>query len=152
MFWAVVPGTDVAGKAAPSLQAGESLILYVATPRGAQTERTLLMYSAAFIWEPGEYDDDFHRLNGIIDQLAKSMNSFLGADSWVSPDGKRRNTTYYWQSLEALQEFSCHPAHLEAKRQYARWYNGYHIVISEVVRSYGDGAFAHPTPADNRPA
>lgn len=55
------------------------------------------MCSAAFIWQPGEYDTD-------------------------------------------------HPAHQQAKRQYARWYEGYHIVVSKVLRSYGDGAFAHITP------
>jgi len=35
---------------------------------------------------------------------------------------------------------------VEAKREYQRWYRGYHIVISEIVKSYGDGAFAHFTP------
>ena len=104
------------------------------------------MYSAAFIWEPGEYDEEFHRLNKLIDEVAQGMPAFLGVDSWVSPDGKRKNATYYWASLEALKEFSSHTTHLEAKRQYARWYKGYHIVISEVVRSYGDGAFPHITP------
>ncbi len=110
------------------------------------------MYSAAFIFEPGEYDEEFHRLNAIIDEVARSMSAFRGAESWISPDGKRKNATYYWDNLEALKEFSNHPVHLEAKRQYSRWYNGYHIVISEVVRSYGDGAFPHQTPNERRPA
>ena len=48
--------------------------------------------------------------------------------------------------LEALREFSAHPSHLEAKRQYQRWYRGYHIVIAEIVRSYGDDAIEHFTP------
>ena len=51
-----------------------------------------------------------------------------------------------------MQAFSQHPHHLEAKRQYARWYKGFHIVISEVLRSYGDGAFAHLTPNNRMPA
>ncbi|MFP5375092.1 MAG: antibiotic biosynthesis monooxygenase family protein [Gammaproteobacteria bacterium] len=104
------------------------------------------MYSASFIWEPGVYDDEFHRLNGLIDSLAKSLPGFLGVESWQSADGKRRNAVYYWDSLDTLKQFSTHPTHQEAKRQYARWYNGYHIVVAEVVRSYGDGAFAHITP------
>ena len=28
------------------------------------------MYSAAFIFRPGQYDDEFHRLNDLIDQAA----------------------------------------------------------------------------------
>ena len=54
--------------------------------------------------------------------------------------------TYYWDSLETLRTFSTDPVHQQAKREYARWYKGYHIVVSEVLRSYGDGAFDHVTP------
>ena len=43
-----------------------------------------------------------------------------------------------------------HPKHIEAKKRYADWYNGYHVVISEVLRSYGDAAFAHITPTAKR--
>lgn len=104
------------------------------------------MFSAAFIFKPGEYDDEFHRLNGLIDEAANNTDGYLGAESWKSMDGKTINATYYWESLEALQTFSRHPRHLEAKQQYSRWYKGYHIVVSEVVRSYGDGTIAHFTP------
>lgn len=104
------------------------------------------MYSAAFIWEPGEYDAEFHRLNALIDEVARALPGFLGTESWQAVDGTRRNATYYWDSLDTLKAFSTHPAHQEAKRQYARWYAGYHVVVAQVVRSYGDGAFAHVTP------
>jgi heme-degrading monooxygenase HmoA len=103
------------------------------------------MYSASFIWEPGEYDADFHRLNGLIDEVARALPGFLGSESWQSADGTRRNAVYYWADLESLKEFSSHPTHLEAKRQYDRWYRGYHIVVAEVIRAYGDGAFPHIT-------
>jgi heme-degrading monooxygenase HmoA len=106
------------------------------------------MIIASFIFEPGKYDEEFHRLNAIIDSVAKSLPGFLGTESWQSEDGRRRNASYFWDSLETLKTFSIHPSHLEAKRQYRKWYEGYHIVISEVVRSYGDGAFAHFTPND----
>jgi len=105
------------------------------------------MYSAAFIFRPGTYDEEFHRLNALIDEAAKSTEGFLGAESWQSKDGRTLNATYYWRSLEDLQRFSRDPNHLEAKKQYARWYDGYHIVISEIVRSYGDGAIPHLTPS-----
>lgn len=97
------------------------------------------LYSASFQWEPGEYDAEFHRLNAAIDAVAKSMPEFVGVESWRSADGRRGNAVYYWRSLEALAAFGAHPAHLEAKRQYARWYAGYRVVVAEVLREYGDG-------------
>lgn len=109
------------------------------------------MHSAAFIFEPGTYDARFHELNALIDAAARATPGYLGAESWRSPDGSRANATYYWDSLESLRAFSTHPKHVEAKREYQRWYRGYHIVISEVVKSYGDGSFAHYTP-DSRAA
>jgi heme-degrading monooxygenase HmoA len=104
------------------------------------------MYSAAFIFKPRTYDDEFHRLNKLIDEVAKGTEGFLGAESWFSNDRDTVNAIYYWESLESLKEFSRHPTHLEAKRQYSRWYDGYHIVISEIVKSYGDGTIDHFTP------
>jgi heme-degrading monooxygenase HmoA len=103
------------------------------------------MYSATFIWEPGEYDDEFHRLNALIDQAARGNPGFLGTESWQTGDGVRRSAVYYWSDLESLETFAADPVHLEAKGQYDRWYRGYQIVIAKVVRSYGDGAIPHVT-------
>ena len=103
------------------------------------------MYCASFIWEPGTYDAEFHRLNELITQVAQSLSGFLGSESWQSADGSRRCANYYWADLDTLKNFSVHPVHEEAKRQYTRWYKGYQIVISQVIRSYGDGRIAHIT-------
>ena len=108
------------------------------------------MYSAAFIFRPGTYDEEFHRLNGLIDDAANATEGYLGAETWQSADGQTLNATYYWESLDALKSFSAHPHHLEAKKQYSRWYDGYHIVVSEVIRSYGDDTIAHLTPNDRK--
>ena len=104
------------------------------------------MYSVSFIFEPGDYDARFHELNALIDAAAQATPGYLGVESWRSADGRRANATYYWDSLDTLREFSAHPRHVEAKRQYRKWYRGYHIVIAEIVRSYGDGTFMHTTP------
>ena len=109
------------------------------------------MYSAAFIYEATEYDAEFHRLNDAIKAVASALPGFLGVEQWQSPDRTRSNATYYWSDLETLKAFSNHPTHQEAKRQYARWYSGYHIVVSEVLRSYGNGALSHFTPNDRVP-
>jgi hypothetical protein len=47
--------------------------------------------------------------------------------------------------LNAIKTFSTHPVHQQAKRDYPRC-AGYHIVVSQVLRSDGDGAFEHVTP------
>ena len=104
------------------------------------------MYSASFIFKPGQIDDEFHRLNKLIDAAANSTDGYLGAETWQSAEGGVLNAIYYWESLDALEEFSRNPHHLEAKKQYSRWYEGYHIVISEIIRSYGDDSIPHLTP------
>lgn len=104
------------------------------------------MYSASFIYEVKGLDDEYHRLDQLIEEVAHALPGFLGAEVWHSSDGKRNNAIYYWKDLDTLKAFSEHPRHMEAKRQYARWYAGFHIVISEVIRSYGDAAFGHITP------
>lgn len=109
------------------------------------------MFSAAFIWEPGSYDTQFNELNAIIDAVAKASPGFIGVEEWASDDGKRRNATYYWETMDGLKALGTHPSHIEAKQKYAQWYNGYHVVISEVIKSYGDSAFQHLTP-NNRHA
>lgn len=104
------------------------------------------MYSAAFIFEPDQQNDEFHRLNALIYEAAKATKGFIGEETWHASTGKRINVTYYWETLEALKEFASHPKHLEAKRQYKSWYKGFHIVISEIIKSYGDDVLEHFTP------
>jgi heme-degrading monooxygenase HmoA len=110
------------------------------------------MFSAAFIFEPGTYDERFFALDALIEEAARATPGFLGAEVWKSADGRLSNATYFWETQEALRSFSAHPKHLEAKRQYTEWYKGFHIVISEVLRSYGDGKLAHITPNQRRTA
>lgn len=76
------------------------------------------MFSAAFIFKPGSYDKRVHALDTLIEAAARANPGFLGSETW----------------------------HSEAKHQYQQWYKGFHSVISEVIRSYGDGAFKHVTP------
>jgi heme-degrading monooxygenase HmoA len=105
------------------------------------------MISAAFIWEPGQYDAEFDALNAVIESVAVQTTGYIGVELWNSEDGKRFNATYYWRDMQGLRELAAHPRHLEAKQRYAQWYLGYHVVLAEVVKTYGDGAFAHLTAA-----
>ncbi len=108
------------------------------------------MLTASFIFTETDLDDEFFRLDQLIAQAAEDTDGFLGKENWFSEDRKTRNSMYYWDNQAALKAFSAHPSHIEAKKQYERWYGGFHVVISEVTQSYGDGALNHITP-NNRP-
>jgi heme-degrading monooxygenase HmoA len=105
------------------------------------------MYTATFTFAKGEYDDEFHRLDEAIAEAAKSIPGYLGEEAWENAASGLVSTVYYWETLESLQQLIQHPMHLEAKERQARWINGYHIVVAQVLRSYGDGGIAHPLAA-----
>jgi hypothetical protein len=103
--------------------------------------------SCSFIFSPGVYDDEFQALDGRIEEFATALDGFIGVDRWVSEDGKARNSIYYFDGMDSVKQLSRYPEHLVAKENYKRWYLGYQIVVSEVVGSYGDGYFTHPSQA-----
>lgn len=96
------------------------------------------VYSATFIFRLKNYDSEFERLNDIIDQAAYSNPGFLGKESWSNSEENKKSVVYYWDSLEALKEFSNHPDHQKAKRNYNNWYSGYEVIISEVLTFKSD--------------
>lgn len=102
------------------------------------------MYSATFTFAKGQYDGEFHRLDQAIAEVAKAIPGYLGEEAWENPTTGLISTVYYWRTLAALQKLIEHPLYVAAKQQQAKWLNGYHIVIAEVLRSYGDGGIAHP--------
>ncbi len=110
------------------------------------SDATPTIFTASFIFEPGNYDDAFQTLDALIEAAALATPGYLGNERWIAVDGAQRNSVYFWETLEALKSFSSHPKHLEAKRQYLKWYKGFHIVIAQVLRSYGDGRLSHITP------
>jgi heme-degrading monooxygenase HmoA len=103
------------------------------------------MFACSFIFRPGTYDEEFHRLDASIEDYAKSLDGYIGVDRWFSEDRAVKNSIYYWRDMESVSIFAKFPDHREAKDKYAKWYDGYQIVISEVTASYGDGTIAHIT-------
>lgn len=97
------------------------------------------MICCQFIFKPGTYDDDFHRLDGQIDDYARALPGFDRVEKWVSPDGDMVNAIYYFTDKESVAQLARFPRHREAKDQVDRWYDGYRIVISEINATYGDG-------------
>jgi hypothetical protein len=96
------------------------------------------MIAAQFIFEPGEYDDEFHRLDDSIDNDAKSIPGFLGTDRWVAADGLTVNAIYYFDDMSALTKLGRFDDHRTAKSQVDRWYKGYRVIVTEVTATYGN--------------
>lgn len=104
------------------------------------------MYSATFIFAKGEWDAEFYRLDEEIAKTARALPGYLGEEAWENPANGLIANVYYWETLEALQALVQHPTHLQAKAQQARWLNGYRVIISEVLRTYGDQRLAGHLP------
>ncbi|MGJ7572066.1 antibiotic biosynthesis monooxygenase family protein [Variovorax sp. RB2P76] len=104
------------------------------------------MYSATFIFAKKQFDDAFHRLDRTIAEAAKSLPGYLGEETWENADNGLVSNVYYWESLESLQALIRHPVHQQAKAGQANWLDGYKVVISQVVRTYGDERIDHLLP------
>ncbi len=103
------------------------------------------MFQATFIFRPGKIDQDFLDRNTEIGNRAAAIEGFLGEESWLSPDGKLRQAVYFWATEEGLSAFVNDKVHRDAKKEQGRWYDGYHVIISEITSTYGDGRLMHPT-------
>jgi heme-degrading monooxygenase HmoA len=109
------------------------------------------MYSATFIFDKKQFDDAFYQLDESIAAVAKKTTGYIGEEAWENPETGRVANVYYWESMDGLQELMRHPKHIEAKEKQSDWLNGYQVVISQVMRAYGDGGFAHPTASFTNP-
>ena len=104
------------------------------------------MYSSTFIFATRQFDADFHRLDQEIAAMAKAIPGYLGEESWENAAAGLISNVYYWESREALQQLVQHPRHLEAKASQGRWLAGYQVIISQVLRSYGDAKLGQQLP------
>ena len=97
------------------------------------------MYTSTFIFAKKQFDDDFHRLDQAIAEIARKIPGYLGEEAWEDPSTGLISNVYYWASLEALQTLMQHPWHQEAKAAQAKWLAGYKVVIAQIIKTYGDG-------------
>ena len=103
------------------------------------------MYSSTFIFAKKQFDDEFHRLDQAIAAAVKEIPGYLGEESWENAATGLVSNVYYWESMEALQQLMRHPMHLQAKARQADWLAGYQVIVSQVLRCYGDAVLDHPT-------
>ncbi|MCB4811241.1 antibiotic biosynthesis monooxygenase [Methylovorus menthalis] len=107
------------------------------------------MYSATFIFDKKQFNEAFYALDNAIAEAARQTSGYLGEESWENPSSGLIANTYYWKTMDGLQALMQHPKHLEAKAAQANWLNGYQVIISEVLRTYGDGKINHPTSSSS---
>ena len=104
------------------------------------------MYSSTFTFSPGQFDETFHRLDQEISAFAKSIAGYLGEETWENKTTGLVANVYYWETLEALQQLAQYPPHRVTKSHQGKWLDGYQIVISQVLRVYGDSKLNDKLP------
>jgi hypothetical protein len=92
----------------------------------------------SFVFRPGTYDDEFHRLDADIEQFARALDGFDRIETWQSADGTLVNAMYYFTDMGAVRQLAGYATHLQAKGQVDRWYDGYRVIVSEVTATYGN--------------
>lgn len=102
------------------------------------------MYTSTFTFAIRGFDDEFHALDLVIAQVARSIPGYLGEENWENTASGLVSNVYYWETMEAMQELMQHPAHVDAKRRQSTWLAGYQVVIAQVLGTYGDGGIDHP--------
>ena len=102
------------------------------------------MYCANFIFKKKQFDDVFHQLDLAIAEYARNTSDYIGEETWENSETGYVSNMYYWKSMAGLHELMRHPKHLEAKANQQHWLDGYQVIISQVLRTYGDGAISHP--------
>jgi heme-degrading monooxygenase HmoA len=96
------------------------------------------MYSATFTFIAKEFDDEFYELDKRIAEAAKQIPGYLGEEAWENKETGKVSTTYYWESLDALQQLVNDPNHKIAKRLSDQWLEKYFVTISQIIKSYGN--------------
>lgn len=104
------------------------------------------VYSSTFIFAKGQYDDEFYKLDEEIAAIARSIHGYIGEETWENPSNGLISNVYYWESMEALHQLVSHPKHREAKEKQSNWLAGYQVIISQVLRTYGDSKLADWLP------
>lgn len=102
------------------------------------TSNNKSVYSAAFVFRIKNYDTEFEQLNKLIDQAANANPGYLGKERWTNSEENKHSVIYYWKSRESLKEFSKHSIHQKAKQSYKKWYEGYEVLISEILTFKSD--------------
>lgn len=94
------------------------------------------MICCSFVFEPGEYDQEFYELDADIDKHARSLAGFIKTERWQSKNGVFVNSMYFFENEESVRELAMYPQHKVAKKNYARWYKSFRVDVMELSASY----------------
>ncbi|QTD94281.1 antibiotic biosynthesis monooxygenase [Burkholderia anthina] len=75
---------------------------------GARTD------ASTFIFRAGQYDDEFHRLDRRIADMARATPGYLGEETWENAEAGLIQNVYYWESEAAPRQLMQHPARQSA--------------------------------------
>lgn len=94
------------------------------------------MICCSFVFEPGEYDQEFYELDAEIDKFASSLAGFIKTERWQSNNSQFINSMYFFENHDSVRELAAYPQHKVAKQNYARWYKSFRVDVMEVTGSY----------------
>lgn len=93
------------------------------------------MYVVIFRAKVRVLDTQYLNMAQRMRQLA--FDEFGCLDFSATSEGDEEIAVSYWRSLEDIQRWKAHAAHLQAQaRGREQWYHSYQVDIAEIVRSY----------------
>lgn len=101
------------------------------------------MISATFIFKQKSTDIEFETLDHSIEKFVINHPEYLGRDQWSNQEKGILAVVYYFQSEKGLAALKTFSEHKEAKSKYNKWYEGYKVIISQVLHTYGDSNLDH---------
>ncbi|TGL65054.1 hypothetical protein [Leptospira jelokensis] len=103
------------------------------------------MISATFIFKQKFTDQEFETLDHSIETFVTNHPEYLGRDQWANEEKGILAVVYYFETEKGLDALKVFSDHKSAKSNYNKWYEGYQVIVSNVLQSYGDGKMEHVT-------
>jgi len=92
-------------------------------------------YAVIFTSQRTEEDKGYGKMAETMEELASTQPGFLGIES--ARDARLGITVSYWESLEAIEKWKNHTAHIIAQqRGKEEWYKNYIVRVCKVERAY----------------
>lgn len=92
-------------------------------------------YAVIFTSQRTEGDKGYGKMAETMEELASAQPGFLGIES--ARDTQLGITVSYWNSLEAIEKWKNHAAHIIAQQKgKEEWYKNYIVRVCKVERAY----------------
>ena len=92
-------------------------------------------YAVIFTSKSSKNTEGYAEMSKKMDELVKSQEGFIGLES--VKEGQEGITVSYWESMDAIKNWSMNERHAEAKKGGKEsWYDNFNVRICQVVREY----------------